>query len=276
SDMLHCSSNVNAKTVVTYHSDIIRQKKLMVLYNPLMKIFFNRVDRIVATSPNYFATSSVLNNFKEKVEVISLGIDDASYPKINSQYQKRLNDQLGKDFFLFVGVLRYYKGLNILIDALKKSQLKAVIAGAGPVENELKERVKKLGLKNIIFLGHVSDQEKVSLIELSRAIIFPSYLRSEAFGMTLIEGAMLGKPLISTEIGTGTSYVNLHNETGLVISPGCPEELKNAMEYLYQNPDIALKMGKAARKRYLSLFTGKLMGKHYADLYTRLFTNQKV
>jgi rhamnosyl/mannosyltransferase len=275
SDMLHCTSNVTAKTVVTYHSDIIRQKKLMSLYSPLMNKFLHQVDRIVATSPNYFATSQLLNHFKEKVEVISLGIDNTSYPAINLKCQKKISDQIGKDFFLFVGVLRYYKGLHILIDALKNSHVKAVIAGAGPVEGELKERVEKLGLKNIIFLGHVSDQEKVDLIKLSRAIVFPSYLRSEAFGVTLIEGAMFGKPLISTEIGTGTSYVNIHNKTGFVISPGSSEELKAAMEYLDENPDIAFEMGKVAKRRYLKLFTGKRMGKKYADLYMRLLTNQK-
>ncbi|MEJ2610669.1 MAG: glycosyltransferase, partial [Candidatus Thiodiazotropha sp.] len=86
------------------------------------------------------------------------------------------------------------------------------IAGAGPTERELKERVTRLGLNNVHLLGHVDDAEKVALMRLCRAVVFPSHLRSEAFGVTLLEGAIHSKPLISTEIGTGTSYINIDGE----------------------------------------------------------------
>ncbi len=269
-DLLHCMTNVTNKTVITYHSDIIRQKKMMAIYSPLMTWFLRNVDAIIATSPNYFATSNLLNKFKNKVVEISIGIDNLTYPRIDTTVLHRVRGKVGENFFLFIGVLRYYKGLHILIEALKNSHVKAVIAGAGPVERELKSHVQKLGLKNITFLGFVSDEEKVALLKLSRGIVFPSYLRSEAFGLTLVEGAMHAKPLISAEIGTGTSYVNINQKTGLVVSPGNPDELRAAMEYLNDNPDIAEKMGVAAKKRYSELFTGECMGKKYAALYMKL------
>jgi len=169
-----------------------------------------------------------------------------------------------------VGVLRYYKGLHILIDALQNTSLQCVITGAGPIETELKEQATKLGLKNVKFLGYVSDSEKVALYQLCRAVVFPSHLRSEAFGVTLIEGAMFGKPLISCEIGTGTTYVNADGETGIVVPPANTKALRGAMLKLDGDEALAESLGKAARSRYERLFTGRLMGERYAQLYKKL------
>ena len=88
--------------------------------------------------------------------------------------------------------------------------------------------------------------------------------------MSLLEGAMYGKPLISSEIGTGTTFINIANETGLVVPPGDPGALQVAMRYLWENPDIALEMGRNARTRYLKYFTAATMAKSYGRLYRRV------
>ncbi|MCF6281536.1 MAG: glycosyltransferase [Candidatus Polarisedimenticolaceae bacterium] len=269
-DLLHLVARVNKPSLVTYHSDIVRQKGLLKLYRPLMHAFLRRVDSIVATSQNYFATSSILGFYSEKVEVIPIGLDETTYPVPEESFVDKLRGRVGEGFFLFVGVLRYYKGLHILLEAIKDSDLKVVIVGSGPVEKELKKRAADLNLKNVQFLGYVSDEEKVALIHLSRAIVFPSYLRSEAFGVTLVEGAMYGKPLISTEIGTGTSFVNEDGVTGFVVPPASPKHLQAAMFELENDSSLAVRMGEASRSRYERLFTGKLMGERYARLYEKL------
>ena len=227
---------------------------------------------IVSTSQNYVVTSDTLGRYSEKVEIIPIGLDDQSYPDAGDKLIELTKEKVGEDFFLFIGVLRYYKGLHILLDAIRDTDLQVVIVGAGPVEQELRQHVQRLKLHNVRFMGYVEDDEKVALIKLSRAIVFPSYLRSEAFGVTLLEGAMYGKPLISTEIGTGTSYVNMHDETGFVVPPADPKRLREAMETLDEDDELAAQMGKAARKRYEQLFTGKLMGQRYAELYERLLS----
>ena len=101
-------------------------------------------------------------------------------------------------------------------------------------------------------------------------MVFPSYLRLEAFGVTLLEGAMFAKPLISTEVGSGTSHVNLHQETGLVVPPGSSKGLRRAMDRLWNDPDEAKVMGKQAQERHTTYFTGELMGKRYTKIYDRL------
>lgn len=273
-DLAHFMVGVKNPTIVTYHSDIVRQKILFRLYSPLMYKFLNDVDRIVATSPNYLATSPVLNKYKNKVDVIPIGIDKRSYPEPSAEVVAKLQHRVGERFFLFVGLIRYYKGLQTLLDALSGVNYPVVIAGSGPFEEQLKQQALRLGLKNIIFLGSVSEEAKVALLKLCYAFVFPSHLRSEAFGISLLEGAMFGKPMISCEIGTGTSYININNETGIVVPPSDPAAFRKAMRYLWENSGVAAEMGERAEKRYWKLFTADQMASRYVELYQELVTER--
>lgn len=86
----------------------------------------------------------------------------------------------------------------------------------------------------------------------------------------LLEGAMFGKPMISSEIGTGTTYINVYGETGLVVPPSDPKALRQAMQHLWYNPLFASEMGRLAEKRYLALFTADKMVNSYVELYRKL------
>ncbi|WP_338806470.1 glycosyltransferase family 4 protein [Pseudomonas chlororaphis] len=269
-DLVHFVSGMNKPCVATYHSDIIRQRHLLKLYRPLMNRFLGSVDRIVAASPNYLHTSDVLQQFPDKTRVIPYGLDKAGYPQPDSERMARWRQRLGERFFLFVGVMRYYKGLHILLDALKDVDYPVVIVGAGPLEAELHAQAAALGLRNLHFLGRLGDEDKVALLQLSYAIVFPSHLRSEAFGISLLEGAMYGKPMISSEIGTGTSYINIHGETGLVVPPSDPLAFRAAMRQLWDNPEQAAQMGLKAEARYRQLFTADEMGRRWSELYQEL------
>jgi glycosyltransferase involved in cell wall biosynthesis len=266
-DLLHFASRLNKPTVVTYHSDIVRQKKLLRLYRPLMKRFLGHVDHIVATSPNYLATSAVLARFKDKLSVIPIGLDKSRYATPNLDKVDAWRRRFGCRFFAFVGVLRYYKGLHILLEAAKDSGCHIVIAGAGPIERELKTKAAELKLENVHFLGYLQTEDKVSLLLASYGVVFPSHLRAEAFGISLLEGAMYGKPLISSEIGTGTSFINIANETGLVVPPSDPDALRQAMVWLLEHPEQAAAMGLRAEERYWTQFTASQMTQAYVKLY---------
>lgn len=269
-DMAHFLAGVDKPTVVTYHSDIVRQKLLLRLYRPLMERFLGSVDSIVATSPNYLASSAVLDRYRDKTRVIAFGLDKASYPEPDGARLERWRARVGSKFFLFVGVLRYYKGLHILLDAVAGTDYPVVIVGAGPIEGELKARAQELGLKNVMFVGAVDELDKTALLKLCYAVAFPSHLRSEAFGISLLEGAMYGKPMISSEIGTGTTYINVHGETGLVVPPSDHGALRAAMRALWDDPQMAQAMGQRAEARYWKLFTSAQMAESYLDLYREL------
>lgn len=269
-DVVHFATRVKKPTLVTYHSDIIRQKHLLKLYRPLQTKFLASMGRIVAASPNYLATSDVLQQFSHKVSVIPYGLDKASYPQPPPERLQFWREKLGPKFFLFVGVLRYYKGLHILMEAAQGTDYPIVIVGAGPVEDEIKAQAAQLGLRNIHFLGHLPDEDKVALLTLCYGVLFPSHLRSEAFGISLLEGAMYGKPMISSEIGTGTTFINIANETGLVVPPSDPAALRQAMQYLSEHPEQAAEMGRRAEERYWKYFTAEQMVGEYVKLHHEL------
>lgn len=266
-DVVHFVSRMKKPTLVTYHSDIIRQTHLLKLYRPLMRKFLTSMDHIVATSPNYLATSDVLGMFSDKVSVIPIGLDKATYPQPVPDRVKYWAEKLGTKFFLFVGVLRYYKGLHILLEAAQGIAYPIVIVGSGPIEQELKAQVVKLGLSNIHFMGQLSDEDKVALLTLCYGVVFPSHLRSEAFGISLLEGAMYGKPMISSEIGTGTTFINIGDQTGLVVPPSNPVALRQAMRYLWEHPEEAAEMGQRAEERYWTYFMAEQMVSSYVNLY---------
>jgi glycosyltransferase involved in cell wall biosynthesis len=80
-DLAHFIARVKKPTVVTYHSDIVRQKQLLRLYQPLKHRFLQSVDTIVATSPNYLASSAVLDRYRDKTRTITYGLDKSSIPR---------------------------------------------------------------------------------------------------------------------------------------------------------------------------------------------------
>jgi len=269
-DMVHFLTKVKKPTVVTYHSDIVKQKSLLKLYGPLLHAFLRSVDVIVATSPNYVASSDVLTKFKSKVRVVPIGIDRNTYPEVSATTAAQWREMLGERFFLFVGALRYYKGLDFLLEAARQTKLPVVIVGKGPIEQDLKQKAKNAGLDNVFFVGALPDSDKTALMSLCFALIFPSHLRSEAFGISLLEGAMFGKPLISCEIGTGTTYINIDGETGYVAAPGDCVSLASAMMKLWENPERAAQMGMRSLSRYNEKFRGENMVKSYSDIYRAL------
>lgn len=269
-ECLHLLYGRNAKSVVTYHSDIYKQRLLKIFYGPILHAFLNRVGRIVATSPNYLASSVDLAPHRHRCQVIPIGLDEQSYALPSPAALARWNETVGCDFFLFVGILRYYKGLHVLLAAAKDASFRVVIAGTGPLEKDLRKQAAQLGLANVTFVGYVGDEDKAALLALARAVVLPSLYRSEAFGVSLLEGAMSRLPLVTTELDTGTTFVNQAGVTGLVVPPGNAGALRRAMERLQADDALRAAMGAAARRRFVSLFTADKMGEDYFRLYREL------
>ncbi|WP_210640897.1 glycosyltransferase family 4 protein [Pseudomonas sp. Tri1] len=274
-DIVHLASPPGKPTVVTYHSDIVKQKLLLRLYTPLMHRFLSSVDRIVATSPRYIETSTVLQRYTSKTTTIPLGLDEADYPAATPEEKAKWRSRFPRPFFLFVGVLRYYKGLHILLEAATKIDSDVIIVGNGPMERDLKRQAATLGLRNIHFVGALSDREKIALLEQCSAFVFPSNMRSEAFGLSLVEAAMFGKPMITCEIGTGTSFINLHGKTGLVVKANDVQALADAINRLAHETTESECFGKAARRRFEETFSGMMMSRAYAEMYQDMMSGGK-
>ena len=270
-DLLYLFGAQSIPSIVTYHSDIVRQRVLKHPYYPLQTFFLNSVDRIVCTSKRYAETSSVLKKYNAKTEIVSLGIDKNKYsppsPDTASKWAKKINSP----FILFLGALRDYKGIDTLIRSAKGFNGKIVIVG----KNEDFKKNNINNINNILFTGNVDEDDKSALLQLCNALVLPSHYRSEAFGLVLLEAALMAKPLICTELGTGTSHVNIHNVTGLVVQPKNVDELRDAMNFLINNPEIAQNMGVAASNRFKKYFTAELMCENYARIYNDILINNR-
>lgn len=269
-DVLHFLWGRGKPTVVSYQSDIVKQKWGLKLYVPVRERFLRSVGAVVATSPGYRSSSDVLSRLKRRVPVIPNGLEESGYPQPTPELLERWRARLGRDFFLFVGVLRYYKGLHTLVEAARGFSGKVVIAGEGPEGESIRAQTAAAGLTNVEILGHVSEEDKICLLHLCRALVFPSHVRTEAFGMSLVEAAMCSKPMITCEIGTGTTYINQDGVTGLVVPPEDPAHLSAAMEQLLADRTLAQTMGRAARRRFEQLFTADAMATRYEQLYQEL------
>ena len=270
-DILHFLSGNKKPFLITYHSDIINYRYLLFIYKFLMNKFLGKSKNIIVTSHNYIKSSIYLRKYKNKVRVIPIGIDLKTYPKINKKIIDRYKIQFKDPFFLFIGALRYYKGLEYALKAIQNTNYKFVIAGDGDNKSKLIKLAYDLKLDNVTFLGDISEEEKVCLLKLCKCFLFPSNKRSEAFGIALLEAAAFGKPMISCNIGTGTSFVNIHNETGLVIKPNSAIEIRKAMNFIISNPDISKSMALNSKKRYLNLFTAEKQAKNYLEIYKEIF-----
>jgi len=268
SDLMHVFGRIKTPYIITYQSDIVKQKTLKRLYSPLKHRFLGGAKLITVATPQYMESSKVLSRHQKLCRLMPLGLDDKAYPAVDQNRLEHWKGRLGSGFFLFVGVLRYYKGLTYLIKALCGTSYRVVIVGDGPTKDALYSEAIRLGVQNqVIFTGFLSNEDKVCLYSLSAAFIFPSHLRSEAYGISLLEAAVFQSCLISCEISTGTSYINKDGETGFVVEPANPDALREVMETISANPDKAKVMGKAARKRFETYFTAKQMGETCLNLY---------
>lgn len=265
------------RTVMTYHSDIIRQKYTRALYSPLMWRILGRVDRIIATSPNYVASSPILRRFAEKCSVVPLGINPAPFERADGVAARQIRAGVGGEgpLFLFVGHLRYYKGVGCLIQALPKlPNAHLLVVGTGPMERVWREETRACAVQDrVIFAGAVSDAELPAYYAACDVFVLPASERSEAFGIVQLEAMAAGKPVVSTEIGTGTSFVNVNGQTGLVVPARDSSALVSALDRLVQDAGLRERMGAAGRARVKQEFTTDRMVDRVMEVYTTVHRN---
>jgi len=264
-------NSISKKIVLTYHSDIIKQKKLLFFYQPFLRMVLEKAKAIVASSPNYLSTSSFLANFKNKVDIIPYGIDVSFFQKSDEKKIKEIKDRFGSPLILFVGMFRYYKGLEFLISAAENVEAKFILVGTGEYEGELKNQVRKKRLEHrIFFLGEAKDEDLPAYYQASDIFVLPSTHRSEAFGITQLEAMACGLPVISTELKTGTSFVNIDKTTGLVVPPANIESLTSALNCLLSDRALRLKFGETGKKRVEQYFSKELMTQKIKGVYHKI------
>ncbi|ADC88771.1 glycosyl transferase group 1 [Thermocrinis albus DSM 14484] len=242
------------KVIIHWHSDIVRQKISYMFYKPIQQLVLKKAERIICTSPQYLESSNQIKGFKEKAVVIPLGLnpDRLKSDKEDKKWLEIRDKLKNKKVVLSVGRLVYYKGFEYLIESAKylNDNTIVLIVGAGPLYEDLINLIKKLALEEKVYLiGKVENIQ--TFIKKCDVFCLPSVERSEAFGLVLVEALFYGKPLVTTEVyGSGMSYVNKNNITGLVVPPKNPKALADAINKILMDKDLYQKFSKNALERF--------------------------
>ena len=256
--------------VVTHHSDIVRQRLLGGPATVAQSLLYRRAAALIAATPKHIEHSPVLRRFESRCRVIHFPIDAIPYADAPSTWDEQLPAAWQSEpLVLFVGRLVYYKGVDVLLEALRLTErARLAIVGVGPLAPQLVEQAARLGItERIKFLGAVPDSRLRSLYKCARFLVLPSVAPSEAFGMVQLESMAAGRPVISTDLKSGVPYVNQHGVTGLIVPPSDSQALAAAMKTLLENEPRALSLGQAAQRRVLAEFHVDKVVDEHLELY---------
>ncbi len=258
------------KKVVLYHADIVPAKRFSGLYNRLITPrFLKLMDHVIVSSPNLLKFSRHLAPFKEKVSVIPFGVDLNYYTSPLADQTSNQTHQRTPNI-LFVGRLSRYKGLDYLIQAMNNSPGHLSIVGEGQLKETLMQLTDRLQLTDrVVFCGYVSESELLRKYQEADILVLPSTDAGEAFGYVLVEAMACGTALISTELNTGTSFVNSDGETGLVVPPSDAAALSKAIRVLADNSDMLVRFKDQAVRRAHELFSVERMVSKTEELYCK-------
>lgn len=236
------------KIVVTYHNDVSSEKPFSNIYNRFAKLFFRSVHKILVTSPNLGRSSKVLREFQEKIEVVPLGIyfDNNPYKK---SLEVHVADEPPQLKILFVGRLASVKGIDYLVKAVKDLNVLLTIVGSGDKSEYLRDLALRIGAENVYFAGELNEEDLVNRYQSADLFVLPSVTRGEGFGYVVLEAMVHGCAIITTELGTGTSFVNISEETGLVVTPASVDDLKKAIERFNSDRNFLISCSRRAQIR---------------------------
>ena len=254
------------RTVISYHSDVVRQARLMRFYRPVLARVLRQADAILVGSPP-MRQSTYLAEHQAKVRLVPYGIpvtrfqtrpSETDLARIQAKYLR--GDTHATPRLIFVGRLRYYKGLDTLIRALPAIPARLIIAGSGPMADGWQALARATGVaERVDWLGEVPDADLPVLYHSADLFVLPASHPSEAFGLVQVEAMAAGLACVTTEVGTGTSWVVQDGITGRVVPPNRPAALAEAINSLLSDPDRRSQMGRAAAERARAEFDESIM-----------------
>jgi glycosyltransferase involved in cell wall biosynthesis len=266
------------KIVITWHSDILRQRRLLALYRPFLDRFLARAAAIFAPTPYHFQVSTQLGAANPaRLQIIPFGLDYRRFldPEAATEgvaIKARLG---GRPIILSVGRHVYYKGYEYLIRSMAQVRQDALLllGGTGPLTPRLKNLARECGLADrIIFTGHIPEAELPAHYHAADVFALPSVERTEAFGLAQLEAMACGKPVVCCELGNGVTWVNPPGVTGLAVPPREPVALAEAINTLLNDHELRQRLGASAQQRTLTEFSRERMVQATLDLYSTLLT----
>ena len=267
-----------APIVLSWHSDVVRQRNLLRLYGPMQRRIIDRADAIVVATPKHFTSSRQLQRpgVEAKLHVVPYGIDfsglDASLADpVTTERLDRF--AAGRPMVLTVGRHIYYKGYEYLIAALAKLRSDAVLVmvGTGPLGDALCLQANELGVADrVLMMGEVNPAALVAAYHRCDVFTLPSIEPSEAFGIASAEAMACGKPTVVCELVNGVNHLNQAGRTSLTVRPRDVPALADAFDVLLSDSTQRERMGRAASQWVREQFSVEAMRERTLGIYGSL------
>jgi glycosyltransferase involved in cell wall biosynthesis len=240
------------RIVITWHSDIVKQKRLFGLYRPFLRKLIERADAVIVPTPVHFAAMPQLDSLvpQDKRVVVPFGFDLERFQKPHPK-AAALRARFGDKAVFTLGRHVYYKGLEYLIRAMVRlPQAHLILGGAGPLTGSLAALASALGVSGrVSFEGRISEEDLPAYYQACQVFCLPSVESSEAFGIVQVEAMAAGRPVVCCELGNGVNWVNPHGKTGLTVPPRDEQALASALQTLLENGELRRELGAAAARR---------------------------
>ncbi len=268
-DLAVLLSGYKGRIVISWHSDVVKQKKLLFFYKPIMMKFLKRADLILTATQGHIDSSPYISKFREKCRVIPYGINIGEYINIKRKpiLTEKLIDKSAVKVF-FTGRLVYYKGVEILLKAFRNvHNCELFIAGTGTLETSLKEYARSHNMNNVHFLGFLPDNDLKCAFADCDIFVLPSVANSEAFGIVQLEAMVYSKPVINTSLPTGVPHVSVDGVSGITVEPSSPIQLANAINMLAGDRNLREAYGRNGFRRVHDMFdSGKILDEVFEAL----------
>jgi rhamnosyl/mannosyltransferase len=264
--LAYLASGHRGRLVITYHSDVVRQRTLAAAFTPLLRAALKRAAAIIVSSPNYIEGSYVLPEFRERCRVIPFGIPAEFFADSDTNEVQRIREEYGPRIVLGVGRMVYYKGFEHLVRAMVQVDGHLLIIGEGPLREYLSQLALNLGVSDrVTLLSGVDDVRPY--YHAADVFALSSVMRSEAFGIVQLEAMACGTPIINTQLDSGVTFVSPHGVSGLTVPPADAGALSDGINQLLDQPKRRAELGEGARRRVRESFTVERMVQSTFQLY---------
>lgn len=269
--------------VIHWQSDVVRSRikraislAYQFFYEPFERAVLRQAARVIVSSPNYLEASTALRAWREKTDIIPLGMWQGSRPATDPTCTPTASWSRGKFRLLSLGRLTYYKGFETLIEAVcGLPEVELLIAGAGEMAAELAQLIDRLTpagqAPTVRLLGAVTETQKHALLSTCDAFCLASRERTESFGLAVVEAMQHGKPCIVSNLqGSGLPWLVTHSGGGLLAEVEDPASWRSAIERLRLKPSLRSQLGQAGHQAALGVFSIASCADRIAALYASL------
>jgi rhamnosyl/mannosyltransferase len=270
----------SVRRVITWHSDIVRQRTLLRFYEPFLRRLLRGADAVIVPTPAHLAASAQLKRWgrEDRVHVVPFGLEYERFSR-RPPLADEIRARHGQRFLVFaLGRHVYYKGFEHLLEALGRLRDAAlVLGGTGPLTEALIGQARRLGLaERVEFAGRIPDADLPAYYHACDVFCMPSVSPAEAFGLVQIEAMACARPVVCSELHNGVTWVNRNEVTGLVVLPADPAALAAALARLRDDAGLRARLGAQGLKRVVSEFSLHSMASGTLNVYRRVLDQRSV